>query len=160
MKTHTTIGWDILNNRATFEMAAHIARHHHERWDGTGYPDGLKGGEIPLEARIMAVADVYDALRSERHYKKAWTHDDAVAYIHGASGSHFDPAVVTTFRAVEERFRSSRRGASMVATANRHGISPAKRESTGISYSEPRKYLSMMYASASKAMGGSVPPAL
>jgi putative two-component system response regulator len=71
-----------------------IARHHHEKWDGSGYPDGLAGAAIPLSARLMAVADVYDALISVRPYKKAMTHDEALAFIRDGSGSHFDPRVV------------------------------------------------------------------
>jgi len=70
---------------------------YHERWDGTGYPDGLKTEDIPLEARIMAVADVYDALISERPYKRAMTRDEAIDIIKKEDGSHFDPDVVRIF---------------------------------------------------------------
>ncbi|PPD54292.1 MAG: two-component system response regulator, partial [Methylotenera sp.] len=70
---------------------------HHEKFDGTGYPSGLKGKDIPLEARIVAVADVFDALTSERPYKKAWTNQAAIDYITDQSGKHFDPECVTAF---------------------------------------------------------------
>jgi putative two-component system response regulator len=75
-------------------MAEEIARYHHERWDGSGYPHGLAGASIPQAARIVAVADVLDALTHERPYKKAWSVDDALAEIECLSGTHFDPLVV------------------------------------------------------------------
>ncbi len=78
---------------------------HHEKWAGSGYPRGLRGGEIPLEGRLMAVADVYDALISERPYKKAFTHEQAVAIIRNDSGTHFDPAIVEVFQNVADAFR-------------------------------------------------------
>jgi putative two-component system response regulator len=84
--------------------AAEIALCHHEKWDGSGYPYGLSGDQIPLSARIVALADVYDALTSQRVYKPANAHADAVDAIAKASGSHFDPRVVTAFLAVESRF--------------------------------------------------------
>jgi len=74
-----------------------MVKSHHERWDGTGYPDGLAGEQIPLSARIVAVADVYDALISERPYKHAWPRGEAVAEIRRLSGTHFDPAIVDAF---------------------------------------------------------------
>ncbi|MEI7644278.1 MAG: HD domain-containing phosphohydrolase [Chloroflexales bacterium] len=76
---------------------------HHERWDGTGYPHRLAGTQIPLSARIVAVADVYDALREQRSYKPAWSHAEALAYLLDASGTEFDPAVVEAFAAVTRR---------------------------------------------------------
>ena len=85
-------------------MGIKIARSHHERWDGTGYPDGLAGDEIPLCARILAVADCYDALRSKRSYKPAILHDETCALILGDSGKHFDPAVMDVFRALGDTF--------------------------------------------------------
>jgi putative two-component system response regulator len=78
----------------TIAMAARIARSHHERWDGSGYPDGLAGEEIPLAARIVAVADVYDALVSDRPYRSALTDAEAIAQIDAGTGSQFDPRVV------------------------------------------------------------------
>ena len=82
------------------KMARTIAHTHHERWDGSGYPNSLKGEELPFEGRICAVCDVFDAFTSERPYKKAWPVDEAVAYINENSGSHFDPALVPLFNGV------------------------------------------------------------
>ncbi len=104
MKTHTTLGYEILLGRPTLELAAEIAHSHHERWDGSGYPQGLAGEAIPLCARITAVADVYDALRSVRPYKAAWSHADAKALIESERGMHFDPRMVDAFLAAEQRF--------------------------------------------------------
>jgi putative two-component system response regulator len=78
-------------------VAEKIALSHHEHWDGTGYPRGLEGHEIPRSGRLVAVADVFDALTQERPYKEAWPVDRAVAEIHDQSGRHFDPDVVTAF---------------------------------------------------------------
>ena len=83
---------------AVFYTHLVIALGHHEKFNGTGYPNGLKGHEIPLEARIVAVADVFDALTSERPYKKAWTNEAALNYITEQSGQHFDPQCVTAFK--------------------------------------------------------------
>jgi putative two-component system response regulator len=88
------------------EYAKIFAASHHERWDGTGYPRGLKGNEIPLLGRIMAIADVYSALTSERPYRKAFTHEDAVRIITEGSGTQFDPALVEIFTRTAEQFRS------------------------------------------------------
>jgi putative two-component system response regulator len=84
--------------------AKRFAGYHHEKWDGTGYPRGLSGTGIPLEGRIMAIADVYDALLSERPYKKAFTHEQAVEIIKSDSGRHFDPAIVVAFLNVADDF--------------------------------------------------------
>jgi len=99
MKTHTKIGAEILSGGDTdlLEQARLIALTHHEKWDGSGYPKGLKGEEIPLEGRIVALADVFDALTSERPYKKAWSVEKAVEYIKEMSGSQFDPDLVDVF---------------------------------------------------------------
>ena len=78
-----------------------IVRWHHERWDGAGYPDGLNGGVIPVSARIMAVADVYDALRSRRCYKAALSHEESRQILQKGSGSQFDPLVIKAFLTVE-----------------------------------------------------------
>ncbi|MCB1906610.1 MAG: two-component system response regulator [Rhodocyclaceae bacterium] len=86
-------------------FAKEIASCHHEKWDGSGYPKGLAGNEIPVAARLMAIADVYDALISERVYKKAFSHDDAVDLIRAGHGSHFDPDVADAFIALSGRFR-------------------------------------------------------
>jgi putative two-component system response regulator len=99
MKLHATIGHEILKGSSSkvLEMGAVIAQSHHEKFDGTGYPNGLKGEEIPLFSRIVAVADVFDALTSERPYKKAWELERAVQHIKDNAGTHFDPACVTAF---------------------------------------------------------------
>ena len=102
MKTHSRIGYDILSksDEPVFQMAAGIALHHHERWDGSGYPDNLKGEEIPVSARVVALADVFDALTMKRPYKEAWPLEKVIATIRDSSGSHFDPAVVRAFDSV------------------------------------------------------------
>lgn len=99
MKTHVTIGGEILsgNDSTLLKMAAEIALTHHEKWDGSGYPNGLRGDAIPLVGRIVAISDVFDALTSERPYKKAWSVEDAVVFINDQSGLHFDPQIVTLF---------------------------------------------------------------
>jgi putative two-component system response regulator len=99
IKTHTTIGASLLqgSQSALARLAERIALTHHERWDGTGYPHGLKGEEIPLEGRILSVVDVFDALTHERPYKKAWPVEEAIAEIKSQSGQQFDPAVVKAF---------------------------------------------------------------
>jgi putative two-component system response regulator len=84
-------------------MSLDIAWCHHEKWDGKGYPRGLTGEHIPLSARILALADVYDALTSERPYKRAWSHDEALSWILRGSGTHFDPRVVDAFVERAER---------------------------------------------------------
>ena len=114
MRTHALHGWEMLRRAAerlgddadflTYGMQ--IARSHHERWDGTGYPDGLQGEAIPLPARLMAVADVYDALISRRPYKAPFSHEDAVRLIDEGSGTHFDPEIVAAFHATLDRLRT------------------------------------------------------
>ena len=99
MKEHPVIGYEILKDSPSryITLGAEIALSHHEKYDGTGYPNGLKGEDIPLAGRIVAVADVYDALTTRRPYKDAWPIEDAVAYIRNASGTHMDPDVVEVF---------------------------------------------------------------
>ncbi len=99
MKMHAQYGHDILRNSASevLQAAAQIALSHHEKFDGTGYPNGLKGQAIPLFGRIVAVADVFDALTSERPYKQAWTMERAAEYLMNQAGKHFDPACVQAF---------------------------------------------------------------
>lgn len=113
MRTHAMLGETILAAAAgadrmptsLFNIAAKIAGGHHENWDGSGYPRGLAGTDIPLEARLMALADVYDALTTERIYKKAWTHEAASEEIYRLSGKKFDPDLVFAFGQAEARFR-------------------------------------------------------
>lgn len=99
MKTHASMGADMLfgDSSELLRIARTIALTHHERWDGSGYPHGLAGQNIPLEGRIVAVADVFDALTSSRPYKKAWPVDEAAAFIKENAGKHFDPEVVKHF---------------------------------------------------------------
>lgn len=94
IQSHSTIGYDIINSIHYFAEHAKIVRHHHEWYDGTGYPDGLKGNNIPLEARILAVADTYDALITDRPYKKSLSKRDALEIIHSEKNTHLDPMVV------------------------------------------------------------------
>ena len=89
-------------------MGIAISRHHHEKWDGSGYPQGLAGEDIPLSARIMAVADVYDALRSVRCYKPAFSHEYSSEVIMQKSGSHFDPDIANAFIELQDKFEESR----------------------------------------------------
>lgn len=104
MKTHTTYGVKIIEKiesstteRDFLSHAKILAGTHHEHWDGSGYPKGLKGEDIPLQGRLMAIVDVYDALTSERPYKNAFSHEDAVQILTDSSGSHFDPALIQLF---------------------------------------------------------------
>ena len=122
MKSHASIGETVLSSaevksdsdQGVVQKAIQIAGGHHEKWDGTGYPRGLKGKDIPLAARIMALADVYDALVSERVYKSGWSHEDAVKEIVSKSGLHFDPLVVdalmeeqTNFQEIAQKYRDN-----------------------------------------------------
>jgi len=111
MKTHTMIGYNLLqsvnerySHNSFIKTGIEISRSHHEKWDGTGYPDGLKGTEIPLSARILAVADVYDALRSKRPYKESFSHIASSKIILEGDGSHFDPDVIKAFIELEDTF--------------------------------------------------------
>jgi len=111
IKEHTTFGEEIIDSiksatreKAFFNYAKIFAGTHHENWNGTGYPRGLKGEEIPLLGRLMAIVDVYDALVSERPYKDVFTHSDAVEIITEGRGTHFDPALVDLFLDVSEDF--------------------------------------------------------
>lgn len=106
MKTHTTLGHNIVKGKEEFEMAAAITLCHHERFDGTGYPRGIKGKDIPMSAHITALCDVYDALRSKRPYKKPWSHDEAVTHIYASAGRHFDPDLISVFSKLSDRFYS------------------------------------------------------
>ena len=96
MKTHTVIGYDLLKDTQSeyLQLGAMIALGHHEKYDGSGYPNGLKAEAIPLESRIVALADVYDALTSSRPYRRAWQPDQAFAWMREQSGRHFDPELL------------------------------------------------------------------
>jgi putative two-component system response regulator len=113
MKKHASFGEQIIEKIETLakesdflNYAKIFAASHHERWDGAGYPRGLKGNEIPLLGRIMAIADVYDALTSVRPYKTAFAHEEAVRIITKASGTQFDPELVEIFTRAAEQFRN------------------------------------------------------
>lgn len=110
---HTTVGAQTLEavqrgnpSNAFIGMGIEIARSHHERWDGGGYPQGICGESIPLSGRIMAVADVYDALRSKRVYKPAFSHDESVRIIGEGGGTQFDPCVVDVFLERADEFEA------------------------------------------------------
>ncbi len=114
MKAHTTLGRDAIQHAEDqlgmdvdfLHFAKEIAYGHQEKWDGSGYPEGLAGDAIPISARLMAVADVYDALVSRRVYKAPMSHEDAVAFIKNGRGSHFDPDICDAFLACQARFQT------------------------------------------------------
>ena len=113
MKTHTTIGRDVikssvrkLGKKSFLTLAAEIAYSHQEKWDGSGYPQGLKGEAIPISGRLMALADVYDALISKRVYKSPSSHVKSVDIIKKGRGTHFDPDMVDAFLEIHEQFRT------------------------------------------------------
>ena len=105
MQKHCIAGEKILGNKPFYQTAREIARSHHERWDGNGYPDGLKGKAIPLAARIVTVADVFDALIHERPYKKAWPIEKAIEEMKTLSGHAFDSEILDVFLQIQiEKF--------------------------------------------------------
>lgn len=111
IKSHATIGFNTLDAIAQnypqnhmIALGAVVAHHHHEKWDGTGYPQGLKGDEIPLCARIVAIADVYDALRSPRPYKPPFDHEKSIGFLKEGAGSHFDPYLIEIINEFENDF--------------------------------------------------------
>lgn len=111
MQTHAQRGAECIEKIETrlgqcnfLQMAKEIASSHHEKWDGTGYPEGLRGEEIPLSARIVSIADVYDALRSKRTYKNTMSHEKAVEIIESGSGTQFDPALIDVFLKIQFQF--------------------------------------------------------
>ena len=114
MKTHTSLGRDAIEHAeqslgrevAFLRFAKEIALSHQEKWDGSGYPQALRGEDIPVSARLMALADVYDALISRRVYKPPMSHEDAVALIVEGRGKHFDPEMVDGFLEIQEQFRA------------------------------------------------------
>jgi putative two-component system response regulator len=104
MKEHVIVGAKMVDNPVVDSMARNIVRYHHEKWDGSGYMEGLKGEDIPLEARIVAIADVYDALTTSRPYKEAFSDEKARSIIVESSGTHFDPALVDVFEKKQKEF--------------------------------------------------------
>jgi len=115
MRRHPVLGRDVIlkaeqqvgvGDDATLAMAKDIVYTHHERWDGTGYPQGLRGPQIPVAGRVMAIVDVYDAAVGRNLYRPCMTHDEAVDLIIRGSGTHFDPAVVDAFVTVAPVLRS------------------------------------------------------
>lgn len=107
MRTHVTLGEEIVTGMGWLEGAAHIVANHHEKWDGSGYPRGIAGADIPLEARIFALVDVFDALCSKRPYKAPLPFAEAVAIITRDSGTHFDPGVIAAFLPLAETLHRS-----------------------------------------------------
>jgi putative two-component system response regulator len=112
MKTHTLLGVQIIRKIEDTATSGDFLRHaeifagtHHEKWDGTGYPNGLKGRDIPLQGRLMAITDVYDALTSNRPYKRAFSHEESARIIKDGRGAHFDPVLVDVFEGVADRFQ-------------------------------------------------------
>jgi putative two-component system response regulator len=115
MKSHTMEGMQIIERmihqtgeEGFLHSAKLFAEYHHERWDGTGYPHGLAGTDIPLHGRIMAITDVYDALVSSRPYKKAMSDEEAFNIITRSAGTHFDPKIVEVFLEVKDKFKAAR----------------------------------------------------
>lgn len=114
MKEHPRIGKQVLQDAIdTFKLkqsflviGRNICAYHHEKYNGTGYPEGLKGRQIPLESRIFALCDVYDSIRSKRPYKEAMSHEEACRMIESGSGEHFDPDIVEAFLEIEKEFRN------------------------------------------------------
>lgn len=107
MKTHARIGYDILSksDAPVFNLAAEVALRHHEKWDGSGYPDGLKGEAIPMSARVVAIADVFDALSMRRPYKEAWPIERVVETLQQGAGAHFDPDLIALFENILPRIQ-------------------------------------------------------
>jgi putative two-component system response regulator len=114
MKTHTTLGRDAIQAAENslglkvdfLSLAKEIAYGHQEKWDGSGYPQGIKGEAIPVSARLMAVADVYDALISRRVYKNSMSHEKAIAILEEGKGSHFDPEMVDAFVSIQDEIKT------------------------------------------------------
>jgi putative two-component system response regulator len=115
MKKHSVIGAQTLQwvlerypDNEFLRMGVDVARSHHEKWDGSGYPDGLNGEAIPLSARVVALADFYDALTSRRCYREAFSHEDTLRMIEEGGGTHFEPAIIESFKAQESKFKRIR----------------------------------------------------
>jgi response regulator RpfG family c-di-GMP phosphodiesterase len=125
MKTHARIGYELLQDSSAevMRLGAEIAHAHHEKWNGDGYPNGLAGEAIPLAGRIVAVADVFDALLNVRHYKPAWGLDDTLKLLRGERGSHFDPACVNALlRRLDEAMDIQKQYGEVPATTPLAGL--------------------------------------
>lgn len=124
MNRHARIGHDILRDESRsplLDMAAEVALSHHERWDGSGYPNGLQGEAIPLSARIVTLCDVYDALRSKRPYKEAWPIERARSHMREEAGKHFDPSLVAVLESLYDEIESLREGLTDAPLAEADG---------------------------------------
>ena len=124
MKTHPCIGWKILSqsDAPVFQLAADIALGHHEKWDGSGYPNQLSGESIPLVARIVAVADVFDALSTKRPYKEAWPYDRCLDMIQDNSDKHFDPKIIQVFLSIQDRILEIKAKWGHIAAASQQRV--------------------------------------
>lgn len=105
VKKHSIIGYQLIQNIGLGKTAENIAKYHHEKWNGTGYPLGLKGEEIPIEARIASIVDTYDNLRQDKAYREGMTHEKAIEIIKSESGISFDPKLVEIFIAENDSFK-------------------------------------------------------
>jgi putative nucleotidyltransferase with HDIG domain len=130
MRQHPIIGHEMLQNVSFLQAALPVVRHHHERWDGSGYPDRLRGEWIPKAARLFAVIDVYDALTSDRPYRPAMSHQEAILILRKDSGTHFDPAMVIAFEELIEE-----QGRMQDAVRALMGIRPVAGEDASVSAS-------------------------
>ena len=130
MKTHTLIGAEIIGNHESplLQMARSVALTHHEKWDGSGYPHGLIGDAIPMEGRLVALSDVYDALTSERPYKPAWPPEDAFAFIRDQAGAHFDPELVSLFLKIKPEIIEITEKYRDTATARRNRLAVCRHD--------------------------------
>jgi diguanylate cyclase (GGDEF)-like protein/putative nucleotidyltransferase with HDIG domain len=135
MKVHTIVGAEILERVGFPYPVVPVVRHHHERWDGRGYPDGLRGDEIPITARIMTISDSFDSMREERQYRKAMTREEAIAVLKEGSGTFFDPNIVGAFLdhldAFEEEIRSKRVEPQITGPRKAQGVERQVRYETG-----------------------------
>lgn len=106
IKTHSRLGLEILNNKLDIDVIKNIILFHHEKWNGKGYPLGLKETDIPIEARIVSIVDCYDALTSNRVYKDRFSHEKAIKILKSESGKNFDPNIILIFEIFEDKFKS------------------------------------------------------
>jgi HD-GYP domain-containing protein (c-di-GMP phosphodiesterase class II) len=115
MRRHPVIGYNMLRSTSFLDPSLPIVRHHHERWDGTGYPDGLRGEAIPLPARLFAVVDAYDAITADRPYRRGAPHSAAIETILRDAGTHFDPHMAAAFAEMMRERLSQRERPHLVA---------------------------------------------